>query len=105
MSARKPASRRLNLSPEAKQDIRDILMFTERRWDKNQRSRYKAKLDQTLRDLIRFPARGRSRDDVSPGLRGLPVEAHVIYYRVDEQAINVVRILHGAMDVADLLGE
>ncbi len=102
MSAR---SRRLVLAPEAKRDFRDILMFTERRWDKEQRSRYKARLDQSLRDLTRFPARGRSRDDVLPGLRGLPVESHIVYYRVDDQAINVVRILHGAMDVADLLGE
>ena len=102
MSAR---SRQLILAPGAKRDFRDILMFTERRWGKEQRSRYKAKLDHGLRDLVRFPGRGPSRDDVSPGLRGLPVEAHVIYYRVDEQAINVVRILHGAMDASELLGE
>jgi len=102
MSARK---RRLILAPEAKRDLRDILLYTGRRWDTDQRSRYKAKLDHALRDLIQFPARGPSRDDISTGLRGLPVEAHVIFYRVDEQAITVVRILHGAMDAADLLGD
>jgi toxin ParE1/3/4 len=97
MSARR---RRLIFTPEARQDIRDILLYTEGRWDKRQRSIYKAKLDQGMQILHRFPFRGEARDDVSLGLRGLLVEAHLIYYRVDDKAVHIIRVLHTAMDAA-----
>ncbi|HEY7032193.1 MAG TPA: type II toxin-antitoxin system RelE/ParE family toxin [Thermomicrobiales bacterium] len=97
MSARR---RRLTFTPEARQDIRDILIYTEGRWGKRQRSTYKTKLDQGIQILVRYPYRGQARDDVSPGLRGLLVEAHTVYYRVEDKAVNVIRVLHSAMDVA-----
>jgi toxin ParE1/3/4 len=97
-------SRQFILAPEARQDLRGILLYTERRWDKRQRSAYKARLDHAMRELARFPNLGRARDDISPGLRGFPVEAHIIFYRVDDQTVRIVRVLHGMMDAAAQLG-
>lgn len=97
MSAHK---RRLVVAPEARQDLRDILLYTESRWDKRQVSTYKSKLDQAIHGLISFPFRGEAQDDISFGLRGLLVELHVIYYRVTDQSIIIVRVLHQNMDAA-----
>lgn len=90
--------RRLIVAPEARSDLRDILRYTARRWGTHQRTIYKAKLDAAMRGLLTYPDRGHPRDDVSPGLRALLVETHVVYYRVDDEAVTVRRILHGHMN-------
>ncbi len=48
--------------------------------------------------LADFPGIGRDRSEFSPGLRSLPVGNYVIYYRRAEDGIQVMRVLHGAMD-------
>jgi toxin ParE1/3/4 len=97
-------SRRLILAPEARQDFSDLLVFTEQQWGKSQRGVYRAVLDRAMRKLTRFPYLGRARVEVSADLRGFPVCEHVIYYRVSDQAVTVVRILHASMDAARQLG-
>ncbi len=51
--------------------------------------------------LTRFPDLGQNRDSIAPGLRARLVEQHVIYFRVADQAIQVLRVLHVRMDAAD----
>jgi toxin ParE1/3/4 len=92
--------RRLIISPEARDDVRTILRATARRWCTQQRTVYRETLDTTMRALLTYPLLGRSRGDLSIGLRMLPVEAHAIFYRVNEQAIIVVRVLHGHADAS-----
>lgn len=48
--------------------------------------------------LVQFPDLGERRDDLSKGLRGLSIEQHIIFCRVDDRAITVMRILHVKMD-------
>ena len=42
--------------------------------------------------LSAWPLLGRKRDTLSPGVRSLPVNPYVIFYRVKEDAVQVVRI-------------
>ncbi|MGH2558043.1 MAG: type II toxin-antitoxin system RelE/ParE family toxin [Thermomicrobiales bacterium] len=91
------------IAPEARKDLRDILRFTARRWGKQQRAVYKAKLDAGMHGLLTFPDRGHPRDHLSPGMRALLVEAHVVYYQSDDRAVTVLRILHGQLDAAEHL--
>jgi toxin ParE1/3/4 len=93
-------NRRLVIAAGARQDLRAILRYTERQWGRGQRAVYKAKLDDAMQGLLVHPYRGRQRDDLSPGLHCLPVLSHVVFYRIGEQEITVVRVLHGAMDAA-----
>jgi plasmid stabilization system protein ParE len=74
MSARR---RRLVVLPEAQADIRAILLYTRERWCVEQRRRYRDQLNQTMRSLLDDPERGRLRNDLYGGCRGLPVEQHV----------------------------
>ncbi len=41
---------------------------------------------------------GRSRDDLGHGIRSHSVEQHVIFYRVRDDVLHVVRILRGKME-------
>lgn len=52
------------------------------------------------KSLGQFSYRGRSRDDLSPGLRNLVEENYLIFYRVEAEDVFVVRILHGARDLS-----
>jgi toxin ParE1/3/4 len=98
MSARRL---RLILAPDAQADLSDILTHSEQQWGKRQRSAYKALIDTALRNLTRFPGLGRSRDDISPGLRSHPVGSHVILYRASESELTVNRIVHSRRDISD----
>jgi toxin ParE1/3/4 len=88
------SSRRLQIAPLADDDLRDILQYTEGRWGERQRHVYGTKLMDAMHDLSIHPYRGRSRDDLRPGLRGITVEHHIILYRVMPGVIRVLRIIH-----------
>jgi toxin ParE1/3/4 len=95
MSARR---RRAVLTLDARQDLSDILLYTERQWGRQQRSTYQAAIRDSIRRLADYPALGRSRDELSPKLRSHPVGSHIIYYWVEQETLIVAHILHGRRD-------
>ena len=52
--------------------------------------------------LADFPEIGKARNDVAPGLRKWAVGSYLMFYRVAPDAIEIVRILHGAQDLPAL---
>ncbi|MDZ7590832.1 MAG: type II toxin-antitoxin system RelE/ParE family toxin [Rubrivivax sp.] len=62
-------------------------------------------LDQQFRLLATQPLMGRSRDELSPGLRSFPFGRYVIFYEPIEDGIDVVRLLHSAREVDAQFGE
>lgn len=44
------------------------------------------------------PSVGKTRDEIDAGLRSHPVRRHVIFYREQKTIIEIVRVLHNAMD-------
>lgn len=42
---------------------------------------------------------GRSRSEVRPGLRSVVASPHVIFYRVKNDAAEIVRVLDGRQDI------
>jgi len=55
-------------------------------------------LRSTLAALADRPRIGRRRDELSPGLRGLPTERHIVFYRATTVDLLVRRILHQSRD-------
>jgi toxin ParE1/3/4 len=51
----------------------------------------------------RFPNIGQSRDDLQSGLRCFVVSPYVVYYRPVKSTIEVIRVLHGARDISNLI--
>lgn len=93
------------VSALAERDIIGVLRYTEERWGADQALVYAKLLRRALGTLARDPRRGRVRDDVVPGLRAYSVARprhrarHVIWYRVGRgERVEVVRLLHGAME-------
>src|SRR5215469_15611314 len=52
--------------------------------------------------LASMPLLGRPREELSPGLRSLPVGRYIIFYRPKEAGVDIARILHGARDFPPL---
>ena len=91
MSSRKRA---LVLSPDARIDFTDILLYTWQQWGEEQRDRYEAMLEQALSRVADYPDIGEHRPGLFPGCHAHVVGRHVLYYRITDEAVEIVRILH-----------
>ena len=45
---------------------------------------------------------GQSRDELRPGLRCFVVSPYVVFYRPEQDTIEVLRVLHGARDIVSI---
>jgi toxin ParE1/3/4 len=59
---------------------------------------YADRLSATLDELTQFPGIGRACEEIAPGLRSFSVGQHVVFYRVTNGELIVVRIVHGRQD-------
>jgi toxin ParE1/3/4 len=91
-------SRALSLTPRAEQDYDDILLYGRQTWGMEQTLRYKSDLDRAIERLGEFPEISRTHDRYFEGCRIRSVGSHVLYYRILDDEIQVVRILHKRAD-------
>lgn len=91
---------RIGLRPRARRDLEDIAAYTNERWGAAQRRRYLALLGDALNALANDPMRGRPREELGADCRSFRRGRHVIFYHAAEGGIDVIRILHDAMDPA-----
>ena len=49
--------------------------------------------------LARFSNIGRNRDDLHFGIQSFPVGKYLIFYTAHENGIDIIRVLHGMMDI------
>jgi toxin ParE1/3/4 len=88
------------LSPAAQVDLGRIWDYTARNWGMEQAERYILGIRDACAALAEGTRPGRAIDDIRPGYWKLPVQSHVLFYRVTgSRMIEVMRILHQKMDV------
>lgn len=92
-------SRKIVLSPRARQDFIDILRFTGEKWGQGQLHVYRDKISDALQLLGHNPAIGQASADLPETHRLYFVGSHVIVYRDQDTTIAVVRILHQRMSL------
>jgi toxin ParE1/3/4 len=95
MSSRK---RPVVLSPAARIDFTEILLYTQEQWGEEQRDRYAAILERAIAGIADYPETGVHAPRLFIGCRVRRVERHVLYYRILDETIEVVRILHQRTD-------
>ena len=88
----------LVISPAARDDLAEIGRFGKQAWGKMQSSAYLDRLKEQLWTLTEFPLVGVERDDLLPELRSLPVASHLVFYRLTQGCVEIVRVLHGRQD-------
>lgn len=67
--------------------------------------RWVAHLEDAIQSLSYMPERVQLRDDLRPGYRAKPVGSYLIFFRVVENAVQVVRVLHASRDVTEAFNE
>lgn len=89
------------LTNRAKADVKEIGRYTQERWGREQRNTYITKLDACFRQLAANSSTGKECNDIREGYRKFAVGSHVVFYRhLNGDTIEIVRVLHGRMDVA-----
>jgi toxin ParE1/3/4 len=63
------------------------------------------RLEQSFTILGNNPEAGRERSEIAPDIRSFPTGANVILYSASDGGVLVVRLVHGARDLDELLGE
>ncbi len=90
----------LSFTDDALEDVRLIVRYGLDRVTGMNVDRYVTALDEALDRLEIYPLLGRNADDVSSGLRVLPVGSHRIFYRIRPGIVLIVRVLHHRADTA-----
>jgi toxin ParE1/3/4 len=88
----------LDFTTAAVADLQSIRTYTLENWGEQQEQRYLDSLWAKFEEILVDPQRWRSRNDLFPGCRIAAQEKHVILFRIEEDVLQIVRILHGAMD-------
>ncbi|NJR74936.1 MAG: type II toxin-antitoxin system RelE/ParE family toxin [Scytonema sp. CRU_2_7] len=52
-----------------------------------------------MQTLAQFPLMGKECAEIIEGLRSIPVNNYIIFYRPIDNGIKVIRVLHGARDI------
>ncbi len=93
------------LTISAKNDLKDVAIFTTRRWGKEQRNIYLKQFDDSFWLLAENPDIGKGCDEIRNGYRKFPQGSHVIFYKqTGSQQIQIIRILHKSMDISPIFG-
>ncbi|WP_310476437.1 type II toxin-antitoxin system RelE/ParE family toxin [Sandarakinorhabdus sp.] len=88
----------VRLSPRAQNDLEGLFDDTVARWGLAQAMRYTDLIEAACTALAAAPYQAPACDHISPGYRRRAVEQHMIYFRVLDDGIAVIRILHQRMD-------
>jgi toxin ParE1/3/4 len=94
--AQKPKA--YNLYPRAKSDLIGIYDYTVEHWSQRQAEIYVRQLTDAFGALAAGRRLGRDAE-LGHDILKLPAGSHVIFYKVRETSIDIVRVLHEAMDV------
>lgn len=88
-----------SLSSRAIRDLIDLYKFLE---DKNPVAgeQLVSAIERKIRDTARLGLTGVSRDWISSGLRAVNHKNRCIYFRVKENELRILRIVHGHQHIA-----
>jgi toxin ParE1/3/4 len=86
------------LSPAAQDDLDGIFDYTVRQWGLEQAVRYTRSIEEACTRLAQTPTLAQDCAYIRPGYRRGVVGRHVIYFRVEDYGIAIIRILHRRMD-------
>jgi toxin ParE1/3/4 len=89
----------LKLTDYAQIDLEQIADYSFSNWGEKQANFYLEQLEKAFYNLLDNPHLGESRDNIKTGYRSLAVEKHIIFYRLNDNQLEIMRILHYRMDV------
>lgn len=83
--------------------MRGIARYTRKRWGNEQAAAYGSNLRDQIKSMREFPLRFPEFDGKYDGLRQMHCGHHMVFYLVTDDAIEIIRVLHEAMDFSERL--
>jgi toxin ParE1/3/4 len=93
------------VSKKAVSDLEEIWLYTFEKWSLEQADRYYNLIFDEINYICRNIHAGKSMEHVRKGYRASKVKSHLIFYRVINDTIEVIRILHERMDIENRLND
>ena len=88
------------LTQKAKTDLINIAKYTEAQWGIEQRNLYLKQFDDAFHLIADKPDVGKECHFIKKHYRRFPQGRHVIFYKTNNQSIEIIRLLHKSMDIA-----
>ncbi|MGB1373754.1 MAG: type II toxin-antitoxin system RelE/ParE family toxin [Aequoribacter sp.] len=98
-------TRKVRITPRARDDLKNIGRYTERAWGKAQRNRYLKSLDARFNWLAENLLLGKHRTDICEGYHSFPEGQHVVFYLFSSSTIDIIGIPHKEMDTISYFQE
>ena len=93
------------ISKKAVADLEEIWLYTVEKWSVVQADRYYNLIFDEINFICRNSNSGKSMEHVRKGYRASKVKSHLIFYRVSNNTIEMIRILHERMDIENRLND
>lgn len=85
---------------KAVDDLSEIWIYSFETWSERQADKYYNLILFSCNELAMNPSLGKDYEIVSKGIKGYKTGEHIIFYSViSKNEIEVLRILHGMMDL------
>ncbi|MBD6614749.1 type II toxin-antitoxin system RelE/ParE family toxin [Komarekiella sp. 'clone 1'] len=88
-------------APSARLDLKEISSYINR-FNPDAARKLKERIKQQCKLLADFPNMGQSCDNFASGLRSFPVEDYLIFYRLIDGGVAIVRVVSGYRDLETL---
>jgi toxin ParE1/3/4 len=86
------------LSEAADQDLELIFEYSANTFVVIRAAEYLQAFESLFQSLVINNSLGQNRDEIRKGLRSIRKESHIVFYRLKDQNIIIVRVLHVSRD-------
>jgi toxin ParE1/3/4 len=93
------------ISKKAVSDLEEIWFYTFEKWSKEQADRYYNLIFNEINYICKNVSAGKSMEHVRKGYRATKVKSHLIFYKIVNDTIVIIRILHEQMDIENRLSD
>jgi toxin ParE1/3/4 len=92
------------ISPSASRDLNAIAeYYLERNVEAGEK--IFARFNQKCKNLVQFPKIGKSYTYIKPDLRGIPLNGYIIFYRVINDGVEILRVVSGRQNLEVLFSD
>lgn len=94
------------LTNKAVEDLSKIWNYTFELWSENQADKYYEILISSCQEIADNPLLGKNYNGITQNLFGMKTNRHIIFYRtLNENYVEITRILHERMDLKKRITE
>jgi len=93
------------ISKKAVSDLEEIWLYTVKKWSVEQADRYYNLIFDEINFICANINTGKSMEYIRKGYRAAKVKSHLIFYRIINETVEIIRILHERMDIPNRLND